>query len=77
MLENAGATVLLPRERDTQTHEVIVDNDSETGRSQLIVTNGINSWEKENHAGFMHLDTLFPDRIRLPWDPVSPCFCNR
>jgi len=60
MLENAGATVLLPRERDTQTHEVIVDNDSETGRSQLIVTNGINSWEKENHAGFMHLDTLFP-----------------
>ncbi len=28
MLENAGATVLLPRERDTQYNEVIVDNDS-------------------------------------------------
>ncbi|MDD3080196.1 MAG: xanthan lyase [Paludibacter sp.] len=27
MLENAGANVLLPRERDTQIHEVIVDND--------------------------------------------------
>lgn len=27
MLENAGATVLLPRERDTQVHEVLVDND--------------------------------------------------
>jgi hypothetical protein len=27
MLENAGANVLLPRERDTQTHEIIVDND--------------------------------------------------
>lgn len=28
MLENAGAYVMLPRERDTQTHESIVDNDS-------------------------------------------------
>lgn len=27
MLENAGATVFTPRERDWQTHEVIVDND--------------------------------------------------
>lgn len=28
MLENAGAYVMLPRERDTQTNEVIADNDS-------------------------------------------------
>ncbi|MEX1277173.1 MAG: fibronectin type III domain-containing protein, partial [Bacteroidota bacterium] len=28
MLENAGALVFVPRERDTQTNEVIVDNDS-------------------------------------------------
>lgn len=28
MLENAGAYVLLPRERDTQVNEVVVDNDS-------------------------------------------------
>ena len=28
MLENAGAYVMLPRERDTQINEVIVDNDS-------------------------------------------------
>jgi hypothetical protein len=28
MLENAGARVFLPRERDVQTHEIIVDNDS-------------------------------------------------
>ena len=28
MLENAGARVFVPRERDIQTHEVIVDNDS-------------------------------------------------
>ncbi len=28
MLENAGAMVFLPRERDTQTEEIIVDNDT-------------------------------------------------
>ena len=28
MLENAGAYVFLPRERDLQTHEVVIDNDS-------------------------------------------------
>lgn len=28
MLENAGAYVMLPRERDTNSHEVIVDNDT-------------------------------------------------
>ena len=27
MLENAGAMVFLPRERDYQVHEAIVDND--------------------------------------------------
>lgn len=27
MLENAGAYVMLPRERDIQTHEIIIDND--------------------------------------------------
>ncbi len=40
MLENAGARVFLPRERDFQTHEVMLDNDSpgpgytETSRSE-------------------------------------------
>ena len=29
MLENAGACVLLPRERDVQRHEVLADNDAE------------------------------------------------
>ncbi len=36
MLENAGATVFLPRERDWQPNEVIVDNDSSTGKSRLL-----------------------------------------
>ena len=36
MLENAGATVFMPRERDWQVHEVIVDNDGSTGKSLYI-----------------------------------------
>lgn len=31
MLENAGAYVMTPRERDTQTHEIICDNDKQFG----------------------------------------------
>ncbi|MBN1788953.1 MAG: xanthan lyase [Bacteroidales bacterium] len=60
MLENAGAAVLLPRERDSQIHEVIVDNDKVTGQSQLIVTNGISQWDSSYLKGFMPLDTLYP-----------------
>ena len=35
MLENAGANVFVPRERDWQVHEVIVDNDGSTGKQPL------------------------------------------
>jgi hypothetical protein len=38
MLENAGARVFIPRERDIQTNEAIVDNDS-AGTSYLEQTN--------------------------------------
>ena len=34
MLENAGANVLLPRERDAQTNEVIIDEDNKWGSSR-------------------------------------------
>ena len=36
MLENAGAVVLMPRERDWQVHEVIVDNDGSSGKSIYV-----------------------------------------
>lgn len=36
MLENAGAQVLMPRERDIQVREVVVDNDGSTGRSVYV-----------------------------------------
>jgi hypothetical protein len=35
MLENSGATVFLPRERDIQVNEVIVDNDQSRGASRF------------------------------------------
>ena len=35
MLENAGAGVFLPRERDWQVHEVIVDNDGSSGKKHF------------------------------------------
>lgn len=37
MLENAGAQVVVPRERDYQPNEVIVDADGSTGSSEMIV----------------------------------------
>lgn len=54
MLENAGATVLLPRERDFQTAEVIADNDRGTDTaSQYIESNGEQVWV-DYEQGFAH-----------------------
>jgi len=50
MLENAGANVLLPRERDLQTNEVVVDNDSSSYNSKYIETG---SWENSDTTGFL------------------------
>jgi hypothetical protein len=58
MLENAGANVFLPRERDIQTHEVIVDNDKSSQGSEFVLysENNIQKIQK----GFLLTDTLFP-----------------
>ena len=50
MLENAGATVLLPRERDTRLSEVIVDNDSFS--SGYYESNGSEQWNVSDSTGF-------------------------
>jgi len=50
MLENAGATVFLPRERDTQTHEIIIDGDGST-KGSVYKENGEQS-EPSNEKGF-------------------------
>ena len=52
MLENAGACVLLPRERDVQTIELIADNDDE------LTYNEVGGWENGN-IGFAHLREVY------------------
>jgi hypothetical protein len=58
MLENSGANVFLPRERDFQTREIIVDNDRSTSNSEVVLHLG-SSVQKINE-GFLLTDTLFP-----------------
>lgn len=45
MLENAGAYVILPRERDTQTNEVIADNDPLLGGRGSAAYSESGKWE--------------------------------
>ena len=56
MLENAGANVLMPRERDVNTAEIIVDNDGMlTGKSTYLEKTGDKPWLQGNGVGFAHL----------------------
>ena len=56
MLENSGASVFLPRERDWQSDEVIVDNDRSTSGSEMIIPDGLSA--EQFHSGFLQKDTL-------------------
>lgn len=58
MLEKAGANVMLPRERDVQTSEVIVDNDRSTGASEVVLH--LTGEAQKIQGGFLLTDTLFP-----------------
>lgn len=59
MLENAGSYVMLPRERDPNRHEVIVDNDTNDG-GQLFSqpyyreSSGKNKWQTGELEGFIY-----------------------
>lgn len=61
MLENAGANVFLPRERDTQKHEIIVDNDKSLNNSVYRETAGKEAWAKGDSTGFAHLKEVYLD----------------
>ncbi|MBQ4210779.1 MAG: xanthan lyase, partial [Prevotella sp.] len=52
MLENAGAVVFSPRERDWQKNEIIVDNDHSKKSGSYQETNGNNAWKNTGVAGF-------------------------
>lgn len=59
MLENAGANVLLPRERDTQLHEIIVDNDIKVGNSRYREHNDRKSWKTGVGVGFANVSKFY------------------
>jgi len=49
MLENAGAPVFLPRERDFQTNEIIVDNNGSDDKS---IYREVGAWKNGSEKGF-------------------------
>lgn len=61
MLENAGATVFLPRERDCNPFEVIVDNDGHLASSPYRETAGSKMWQKGEESGFAYLKKQYVD----------------
>lgn len=62
MLEAAGANVFLPRERDTQTHEIIIDNDGAfANKSLYIEENKENLWTEGLKKGFAHTKAYYQD----------------
>ncbi len=71
MLENAGATVFLPRERDTQRYEVVVDADSidsDPENQTLEISRSIASdWQNGNGPGFGYGNRPYPANLN-PFD---------
>ena len=62
MLENAGANVFVPRERDIQTNEIIIDNDSKKNRSYVeksLVKKF--KWKKSEISGFAISDMPYAE----------------
>lgn len=58
MLENAGAYVLMPRERDIQTNEVIADNDMSLGGRGTAQYTEDGKW-KDAGAGFADMKEVY------------------
>ncbi len=62
MLENAGAYVFTPRERDWQRHEVIVDNDQPHRNGHYLeVKYKKYRWQTSDQRGFAHKYAVYPD----------------
>ena len=62
MLENAGANVFTPRERDMQRHEVIVDNDGSHPGSIYYEEKARKApWKKSSMKGFAYQSSAYKD----------------
>lgn len=72
MLENAGAIVFTPRERDWQKNEVIVDNDRPAQNGLYAETSGNYPWEPAG-PGFAQLKTVYSGYDNPFADGTSRC----
>lgn len=61
MLENAGAVTILPRERDWNRNEVIVDEDQSTNQSFYNEQSGKFEWNNGIGEGFAHIKKIYVD----------------
>lgn len=61
MLENAGALVLTPRERDINSHEVVVDNDGGLALSSYQEHDGATRWQTGEGVGFAYRRAMYVD----------------
>ena len=61
MLENAGANVFTPRERDTQKNEVIVDNDTKGNSIYLEMKSRKARWETADGKGFAQRKAVYQE----------------
>lgn len=59
MLENAGANVFLPRERDTQLNEVIIDDIDVNN----VLHSDLNIWLTDSTRGFLNFSTPIPANL--------------
>ena len=73
MLENAGAVVFTPRERDWQRHEVIVDNDGAGFYQEIKSRKG--KWSTTPDAGFAHKRATYEDG-QNPFEEGSARFAS-
>ncbi|MGL5772475.1 MAG: xanthan lyase, partial [Bacteroidales bacterium] len=61
MLDNAGAVTVLPRERDVNTTEIIIDKDRSTDNSKYLEIEGKEKWKPGSKGGFAHLKSTYVD----------------
>lgn len=62
MLENAGAYVFSPRERDLNTTEIIINNDNNAvSSSKYVEHNGKNKWKTSKGKGFGYCGSPLKD----------------
>ena len=78
MLENAGAVVYTPRDRDWQNHEVIVDNDNPNKDGLYMEGKAMKSrhhsvWHNSPKAAFAYIKDIYDDNDN-PFTDGSACY---